>query len=193
MKYFIPLLPFLFLLFSSCLPAPTPPVLPAPVPYDAGLRDGSVIFWCGGPTLQPIKRQTGSNVTHAAIILYRNNIPYVCEAVPPEVHCVTLTDYRELMTEAIEDSEEPMAWYIRQPREAFTVAQRTAMKTYMETQLGRPYSVLGWMLGREVKGVFCSELIADTLEKSGKIHSDGVHESPISLYNKLPYSESVRQ
>ena len=39
--------------------------------------------------------------------------------------------------------------------------------------------------GDEVRGVFCSQLIGDIIEKSGLIESSHVHESPGSLHDKI--------
>jgi len=43
----------------------------------------------------------------------------------------------------------------------------------------------GWWKGHEVRGVFWSELVADIIEKSGKIESGHVRDSPSSLHDKL--------
>jgi len=43
----------------------------------------------------------------------------------------------------------------------------------------------GWWKGREVRGIFCSEYVADILEQSGRINSAHIHESPGSLYIKV--------
>lgn len=53
------------------------PAAPPPPPYDAGLRDGSVIFWRGGLLAKPILKHTDSDITHAAIVLYNCKEPFV--------------------------------------------------------------------------------------------------------------------
>jgi hypothetical protein len=172
----------LILCLASCS---REPAAPPPPPYDAGLRDGSVIFWQGGLLVKPILKHTDSDLTHAAIVLYNGKEPFVFEAVPPKVHKVPLAEYRKLMEEKLRESRRPMHWYIMQPMDRYTDKQLTAMKAHAESQLGRPYMLRGWWKGHEVRGVFCSELVGDTIERSGKIESGHIRESPGSLHDKL--------
>lgn len=173
---------FLALCLASCSREPPKPLIP---PYDAGLRDGSVIFWRGGLLVKPILKHTDSDITHAAIVLYNGNDPFVYEAVPPRVHKVSLAEYRKLMEQKIGESRRPMTWFIMQPMFRYTPRELAAMKAHGESQLGRPYMLRGWWKGHEVRGVFCSELVADIIERSGKIESGHIRESPGSLYEKL--------
>ena len=182
MKRLALLLPVLFV---SCSRGPTPPPkLPAP-PYDAGLRDGSVIFWQGGLLVKPILKHTDSDLTHAAIVLYNGKEPFVYEAVPPRVHKVPLVEYRKLMEEKGDESRRLMMWSVMQPMDCYTAGQLATMKVHAESQLGRPYMLRGWWKGHEVRGLFCSQLVGDIIAKSGKIPAGGIHESPGSLHDKL--------
>ncbi len=149
------------------------------------VQNGSVIFWCGGLLAKPILKHTDSDLTHAAIVLYDGKRPYVWEAVPPRVHKVPLDTYRILMEEKVRKSRHPMSWFIIQPKLPFTAKELATMKTYAESQLGRPYQLRSWWKGHEVRGVFCSEFAGDVLAASGAIKAGGVHESPGSLYHKL--------
>jgi len=155
------------------------------IPYDAELRDGTVIFWEGGLLVKPILRNTDSDITHAAIILYRDDEPWVYEAVPPRVHRMPLADYRKVMAERLRESRRPMSWYTMQPTSAYTSHELISMLVYADSQLGRPYMLRGWWKGREVRGIFCSQYISNIIEQSGKIKSDHFHESPGSLRMKL--------
>jgi len=181
------LLPLLIaLLLASCKqesPAPKPePTLP---PYDAALRDGSVIFWRGGLLVKPILKHTDSDITHAAIVLYNGRQPFVYEAVPPRVHKVPLTEYRRLMEEKVRNARRPMTWFVIQPVDRYTLGQLAAMKAHAESQLGRPYMLRGWWKGHEVRGIFCSQLVGDIIAITGLIAAGGIHESPGSLHDKL--------
>lgn len=174
MKYCIAFL----LLLTSCTPAISER------PYDADLRDGSVIFWQGGLLAKPILRHTDSDLTHAAIVLYQEGVPFVYEAVPPKVHKVPLSEYLQLMADEKQGRHPKFCW-VMQPMDWYTPAELAATKAYAESQLGRPYMLRGWWKEHEVRGVFCSELIADIISQTGKIESGGVHESPGSLHDKL--------
>ena len=166
-------------------PVPPPPPLPA---YDAALRDGSVLFWENSRLVKPILHHTGSDITHAAVILYRGTEPYVYEAVPPRVHAVPLDEYKKHMEEksqrpALEKRD--FRWFTMQPRVPYTIAELAAMKAHADSQLGRPYMIRAWAKEHEIKGVFCSEYAGDVIEKSDRIESAHTHESPGSLHDKL--------
>jgi len=170
----------LLCLLASCRQAP-------PVPIEQHPRDGSVLYWENSRLVKPILRHTGSNITHAAIILDG----WVYEAVPPAVHKMPLSEYYDSMEAKAKKpalEKRGFNWFIMEPRIAFTVKQLRAMKYHAESQLGRPYQLKGWWKGHEVKGIFCSQFVGDTVERSGLIASGHVHESPGSLHKKLlPY------
>jgi len=181
------LLPLLIaLLLASCKQEPPAPKHePTPPPYDAALRDGSVIFWRGGLLVKPILKHTDSDITHAAIVLYNGREPFVYEAVPPRVHKVPLTEYRRLMEKKVRNARRPMTWFVIQPVDRYTLGQLAAMKAHAESQLGRPYMLRGWWKGHEVRGIFCSQLVGDIIARTGLIAAGGIHESPGSLHEKL--------
>ena len=173
----------LLILLASCAQPPVP--VPMPAPYDAGLRDGSVIFWRGGLLVKPIFKHTDSDITHAAIVLYNGKEPFIYEAVLPCVHKVPMAAYRKLMDKKVQESRRPMSWFVMQPVTTYTAKQLAAMKAQAENQLGRPYMLRGWWKWHEVYGIFCSQLVGDIIEKSGKIQSAHFRESPGSLHDKL--------
>jgi hypothetical protein len=161
-----------------------PPSLPSPV-SPTNTRDGSVIFWHGGLLVGPILRNTGSDITHAAIVLYDgDDEPWVYEAVPPCVRKIRLSEYeKELQTQG--QKRRDFSWFSMSPKIPYTVKQLTEMKKYAESQLGRPYMLRGWWKGYEVRGIFCSQYVGNTIERSELITSGSVRESPGSLYRKL--------
>ena len=168
---------FLWLLFMAaiCLAEPVVPKTP---------MNGSVLFWQDGILVKPIKKHTGSNITHAAIILDG----YVYEACPPRVHRALLKDYlKEMDEKSLKPSMQRRGfkWFIIQPIRPYTDNQLSDMIKYANSQLGRPYQLRGWWKGHEVRGIFCSQLVSNILSRSGRIKSGGVHESPGSLYLKL--------
>jgi len=78
-----------------------------------------------------------------------------------------------------------MTWFVMQPMDRYTTSQLVAMKAHVESHLGRPYMLRGWWKGHEVRGIFCSELVGDIIERSGKIESGHARESPGGLHEKL--------
>ena len=137
--------------------------------------NGSVIFWHDTFGVRLIERETGSNLTHAAIVIHG----YVYEAVPPCVHKVPLATYKA------ELDKRGIKWFMARPKTPYTLHQVSMMYIHAESQLGRPYMIRGWWRGHEVAGIFCSQLVADVIECSGRIKSAGVRESPASLSKKL--------
>jgi hypothetical protein len=150
---------------------------------EAGVKDGSVLFWQDGVLIKPILKRTGSHLTHAAVILNG----YVYEAVPPRVHKVPLADY---LKEMEGKKKRGFTYFIVSPKTPYTKDQVTAMVSYAESQLGRRYVLRGYNK-RLTRGIFCSQLVSDILGKGGQIESDSFRESPGSLFEKLKpiYSE----
>jgi len=185
----------LVLCLASCTPSPpTPKPRPAP-PYDAGLRDGAVVFIRGGLLVGPIHRQTDSTLTHAAIVLFRDGRPWVYEATTPAVQKTPWGEYvakLEAHRQQLFFEKRDFDWFMIQPQSVYTPYALNAMKWHAESQLGRPYMLRGLWKGREVRGIFCSQFVADVIEKSGKIVSAHWRESPGSLYQKLlPLYEAI--
>lgn len=156
----------------------------APVSDANKLRDGSVLFWDHGPLEGPIYRRTNSTLTHAAVILYVGDEPWLYEATWPCVRRIPLSAY-VLEMEMKRERRPVFSWFIMQPRERYTEAQLLAMKRHADSQLGRRYMMRGWWKNREVRGIMCSQFAADVLEKSGCIISAHYRESPGSLHEKL--------
>jgi hypothetical protein len=59
------------------------------------------------------------------------------------------------------------------------------MKKYADSQLGRPYSIKGYLKGREVEGFHCAEYVGEILEMGRIIRSDKYRESPGGIYDKV--------
>jgi hypothetical protein len=151
---------------------------------DVGIKDGSVIFWKDGALVKPISKHTGSDITHAAVVLGG----YVYEAVPPCVRKVTLEEYvKEMNAKAKKPAMQRrgFTWTVVQPKKSYTTAEVSEMREYAEAQLGRPYMLRGWWKGHEVRGIFCSQYVSNTLERGGRIKSSSFRESPGSLFNKI--------
>ena len=143
-------------------------------------KDGSLIFWKGGPLAKIIKRNTGSDLSHSAIVLNG----HVYEATWPKVRRVKWAVYVAEM-EQHRRQWRNFDWFTAEPKRNFSVPAVLRMLLYAKSQVGKPYMLRGWWQGRETKGLFCSQYVANTLEKSGLIQSANYHESPGSLYEKV--------
>jgi hypothetical protein len=145
--------------------------------------DGSVIFWKGGLLVGPISNNTGSLLTHVAIVF--SGIVY--EATPPKVRKLELSAYQAHLG-TLERSgfwqRRNFSWFSMQPKVAYTTSEITAMLAYATAQLGRPYRLRGWW-SNDTRGIFCSQYVGNVIEKSGRIKSLDNRESPGSLHKKL--------
>ena len=123
---------------------------------------------------------SSSTITHAAVVVDG----YVYEAVPPRVRKVLYSEYvKEMVAKSLDRSD--FKWFVLHPNKPYNVLEVISMKVYLESQIGRPYMLRGWWKGREVRGIFCSQLVANAIEKTGRIKSSNFHESPGSLRTKL--------
>ena len=176
--------PLCYVMFFS--PTKTPPSSPTinVVLRVQQYKDGSVLFWKDGFLINPILKNTGSHLTHAALILDG----YVYEAVPPCVHKVPLAKYLKEMKDKSQipfQEKRGFTWIVVQPKVPYTATELLAMRGYAESQLGRPYMMRGYWKGHEVRGIMCSQYAGNAIGKTGRIVSSNFHESPGSLYEKL--------
>lgn len=179
-------------LLVGCEPQPDSGPCPGPCPGSCPesclVQDGSVIFWKNGILMKPIFKYTGSDLTHAAIVLYVGSEPWVYEATLPRVHRLPLDTYLKRLEEKKQKlvwKRRDFSWFMVQPRRSFTASELRAMKQYANSQLGRRYMMRGWWKNREVRGIMCSQYVGNIVEQSGWIVSSRFRESPGSLHAKL--------
>ena len=157
------------------------------------MQDGSVILVHDGMLLKPILKYTGSNLVHAAVVLFVNGQPYGYEATWPRVRRLPWDEFQAYLTTNCQRYlRHGAGWVILQPKVVFTVGQLTAMKAFANSQLGRRYMLRGWWEQHEVRGTHCSQYVGNVLEKSGLITSANYRESPGSLCQKIqPFYEET--
>lgn len=147
MQRYTKFLGFLFLLF-----------LPMPV---LGYEEGSLLVFKGSHRI--VERWTNSPYTHVAVVLKNEKGLYVYEATKPEgVRKMPLRAFLDMV-----QKEDGIELYVMNPKHPFTVEQTSIMLEYLKSQMGRKYSILGYIRGQNVEGIHCSELISNMLEKIG--------------------------
>ena len=149
-------------------------------------KDGTIITWSKdkGFLAKGIKKHTGSNMVHAAIVLYDGeNIPWVYEAAVQGVVATEFSEY-EVHLDKLQKKWSDVKFYLIEPRNPYTPHELYRMKVYANSQLGRKYQLKGWWKKREVKGIHCSQLIGNILERSGRVSSKNFKEAPIDIYKK---------
>jgi hypothetical protein len=147
------------------------------------LKDGTVIVWENGNYLNHIQAITGSNKTHAAIILYEDGMPYVYEASRPDVHRYPLASYYEIIEEHYERLPKLKVYFI-EPKKEYTKEELIKMKIYANDQLGRAFGVGSYFSRRSLITIHCGEYVGNVIGKSGRIDSLGPIETPKTIYEK---------
>jgi len=145
--------------------------------------DGTVVVWENGSNLGPVQRHTGSNKTHAGIVLYEGKQAWVYEASRPNVHRYTIEQY----IKRIEDAHKTLpnlGVYFLQPEKPYTANQLHKMKQYANSQIGRPFGIQSYMLGRPMQTVHCCEYVGHILEQSGRFKALGPRETPKTIFDK---------
>ncbi len=146
-------------------------------------REGTVVVFENGNFVSVVQRQTGSNKTHVAIILYDGAQPWVYEASKPDVHRYTLQQYFKHIDNLYKQLPR-MKVHFLQPRTPYSPAQVAAMKRYAHAQLKRPFAMKTYMTGRPGPTIHCSEYIGNTLALSGRFKTIGPRENPKTIFEK---------
>lgn len=140
----------------------------------APLEGGSLIFIEHG--MNVIERVTDSTITHVAITVNEGGKIWVYESTPPKVRRVTLEDY---YAEIQADNEErqrkgkpQMRMWVMRPNKPYSKEKLGIMKSYLDKQIGKRYSILDYILKRPTEGYHCSELVAHALTHLGIIKCD---------------------
>ncbi len=133
-------------------------------------NDGALLVFRGGS--KPVAVATGSDITHVAVVLRHGSDDWVYEATPAKVRRLTLTAYRSELATASHSKGKPAAISLMCPKQPYTSAQLKRMRDYAAAQIGRRYSIKGYVRGKEFDGMHCAHFAAATLESSGRFNVD---------------------
>ena len=133
-----------------------------------GLENGSLIVLENSN--KPVAIQTNSKITHVAVLLQIGGNPWVYEATPDKVRCLPLSEYREELGQLNRWRRKRTRMWVLAPKRPYSKQELIAMKSYMDAQLGRRYSVKGYVRGREADGIHCAEFASTALERTGRIN-----------------------
>src|SRR5690606_18782057 len=132
------------------------------------VEDGSLLFLENSNRF--VELFTGDGVTHVAVVLHDGGTPYVYEATPGEVRRVPLKAYyAELgrINQGRDNDRKIRAW-LAQPAEPLSAREVAAMRGYLNSQIGRRYSVKGYVRGSS-DGIHCAEYAAQALVKASQL------------------------
>lgn len=134
------------------------------------LEDGSLIVLENCSSV--VQRATRGSVGHVAIVMNEEREAWVYEAVPGKVRRLKLDEYYGELSRlnARKNEEKQIHTFLLRPEKPYTMTEREAMRHYLDEQVGRRYSVKGYVRGQESAGIHCAELASHTLNESGRYH-----------------------
>lgn len=146
------------------------------------LEDGTLLFLENCSSV--VQRATHGSMGHVAIVMNEGEEAWVYEAIPGRVRRLSVDDYYAELSRlnARKNEDKQIRTFALRPEEPYTETERQAMRQYLDEQIGRRYSVKGYVRGEETRGIHCAELASHTLNKSGRYQWDRCHSiSPSQL------------
>lgn len=160
----------------------------------AEIPDGSLLVLRNSN--KPVARFTGSDVTHVAMIFHHGETEWVYEATPAKARRLKLADYKRELGEGKPGSGRVSGVSLLKPKSPYSESQIERMRSHAASQIGRRYSVKGYVREKEFDGIHCAHLVAATLEAGGRFQFDqeyaispgelvasirNSHETPVQL------------
>ncbi len=146
------------------------------------LDDGSLLYIKNGNKI--VQKHTQSDLTHVAIIFNEDNAPYVYEAIKPVVRKIKLADYEKELAALNKKKKVDRDIILYQPKQKPKKEEIEGMKKYLNSQLGRKYSVNSYIFEQEQSTIHCAEIVSHTLHLGDKPY----RETPISILTKTKAS-----
>jgi hypothetical protein len=151
------------------------------------VEDGSLLFVENGHNL--VECYTNSNFSHVAIVI--DGLVY--EAEMPEIKTYSIQGWLTKIGRANEGSASPEIVSLVAPDTPYTAEELDRMRTYLQQQVGRRYSIRGYLRGVEGDGIHCSEMCAAAIEVAGRhnFSTANCEISPGDLHDWLPNHHQV--
>ncbi len=149
------------------------------------VQDGSLLFLENSNLF--VELYTGDGITHVAVVLHEDGVAYVYEATPGEVRRVTLDEYYAALSRINQRraNDRKIRVWLAQPAEPYSARQLAALRTWLDSQLGRRYSVKSYVRGHS-DGIHCAEYAAQALCRAARLDLTRCQdESPGSLFEKV--------
>lgn len=143
------------------------------VPAAVDIPDGSLLVL--KDSNKPVTRWTGSDITHVAVIVEHDNRKWVYEATPAKVRRVSLLNYCAEIAELNTRRKKQTRVLMLKPKQPYTTNQLEVMRKYMTTQIGRRYSIKGYVRDRQVDGIHCAHFASSALSSTGRFEFPEEH------------------
>ena len=113
---------------------------------------------------------------------------WIYEATPAKVRRVSVEQYyAELarLNERRDADDQVRVWALR-PQATYADEEVTRMRSFLDSQIGRRYSIRNYVKREPADGIHCAELTAATLARSGRYNIDAGHKlHPTALFEAL--------
>jgi len=160
----------------------------------AELSDGTLLFLENCSSV--VERSTHGEIAHVALVFGDATERWVYEATPAKVRRVKLDDY--LLDLARSNRRRKASDQIRvfalRPEPEYTSEETAKMRAFLDSQLGRRYSVKNYVRGKPYDGIHCAELTASTLNASGRYAYSDCHKiNPQELYELVTSTHAAAE
>lgn len=142
-----------------------------------------------------VERVTGSPLSHVAMVVQIGGQPWVYEATPAEVRRVALAHYLGEIAQLNQSRSTQIRVFSMRPRRTLSSNQVQSLRAYLDVQLGRRYSVTGYLRGRSGDGIQCAELLGHALDRTGCLKYEHHHRlSPVEFVKQAEpaYQKPIR-
>lgn len=166
------------------------------------LSDGTLLYLTNSNRV--VETVTQSDISHVAMIVNVDGSPYVYEATPAIVRRISLSAYQKELAETNRRRAVDMKLFAKRPKRAFTSKERKLVKSYLDQQLHRRYSVKSYVWKKSTAGIHCAELIATALTRCKReefsnpeslnphslvSHTTRLYQSPVAIAIPHPRSD----
>lgn len=150
------------------------------------IPDGSLLYIENGN--KTVQRYTDSTITHVALIIKIDNEPWVYEATSPKVRKIKLSDYylevEKHNKKKKKEKDKWKIWFSYPKRELFPEESKK-LRDYLDSQVGRKYSVNSYLNEEPGRGIHCCELVGNALRLINFKYTDRpCTDSPIDVWRK---------
>src|SRR5687767_6162226 len=120
------------------------------LPATLQIQDGSLLVL--KHSNKPVAQITGSSITHVALVFNHGETPWVYEATPAQVRRLTLTEYQLELGKLNRIRSQPTSVSVLEPSYPYSETQVERMRSFAASQIGRRYSVKGYVRGKDSDG-----------------------------------------
>ena len=153
-----------------------------PAANSLAIEDGTLLFVENGQNL--VESYTHSTYSHVAIVIDDQ----VYQAEPPQVKKEPLLEWFTNVGKYNEGKGSPALVVVMKPETPYSKEEVAKMRDFLEQQVGRRYSIRGYLRKVPGDGIHCAEMCSGALEASGRFSfpNHNYTYSPGELYKIIP-------